>query len=254
MPELEPPKRPIMMHPDTTLHQIESIRAKLATLQISKSVQNNWDEAERVQGVFSSNAIEGSTLTLGETEAVLRGATVPGKHLHDHITAVNLNHAWLKMNDWAKGAVDERLLLEIHQILMTRINDDEAGRYRNVRVRIVGSEHIAPNPLSVPQKMAEAFKTFEELKGRHPIEQAADLHASIVTVHPFSDGNGRSARLMQNIALIKTGYWPIVIPVTERAHYIDATYQSNTGNLAPYRKYIIEKVALAGMERLTMMG
>lgn len=238
--------------PEFTLGRADDVRAQLARTPLPRAIQENWDEAERVKGVYSSNAIEGSTLTLGETEAVLRGATVPGKELHEHLAAVNLNLAWTKMGEWAKGLIAERLLLDIHQILLARINDEQAGRYRNVRVRIVGSEHIAPNPASVPQKMEAAFKAFAELGGRHPIEQAADLHADIVTVHPFSDGNGRSARLIQNIALIKAGFWPIIIPVTERARYIEATYQSNIGDLAPYRQYIIEKVITSGFERLAM--
>jgi Fic family protein len=236
-----------------TLTQADDIRVRLARNPLPKPVQANWDEAERVKGVYSSNAIEGSTLTLGETEAVLRGATVPGKELHEHFAAVNLNLAWTKMDDWAKGPIGERLLLDIHQILLARINDDQAGRYRTVRVRIVGSEHIAPNPASVPEKMETAFAAFSELRGRHPIEQAADLHADIVTIHPFSDGNGRSARLIQNIALIKAGFWPINIPVTERARYIEATYQSNTGNMGPYREYIVEKVVASGQDRLAMV-
>ncbi len=157
------------------------------------------------------------------------------------------------MANWATGPIGERLLLDIHQILLTRINDDEAGRYRSVRFRIVGSEHIAPNPASVPVKMETAFAAFSEVRGRHPIERAADLHADIVTIHPFSDGNGRSARLIQNIALINTGFWPIIIPVAERARYIEATYQSNTGNMSPYREYIIEKVVASGLDQLAMV-
>ncbi len=254
MPDLDPPSRSRpRSEPAFTLPQADDLRVRLARNPLPRAVQDNWDESERVKGVYSSNAIEGSTLTLGETEAVLRGATVPGKRLHEHFAAVNLNLAWTKMGDWAKGPMGERLLLDLHQILLARINDDEAGRYRNVRVRIVGSEHIAPNPASVPPKMEAAFTAFSELRGRHPIEQAADLHADIVTIHPFSDGNGQSARLIQNIALIKAGFWAINIPITERARYIEATYQSNIGNLVPYREYIVEKVVTSGLDRLAMV-
>lgn len=254
MPDLDLPSRNRTPgEPAFKLAQADDLRVRFARNPLPRAVQDNWDEAERVNGVYSSNAIEGSTLTLGETEAVLRGATVPGKELHEHFAAVNLNLAWTKMGVWAKGPIGERLLLDIHQILLARINDDEAGRYRSVRVRIVGSEHIAPNPVSVPQKMEAAFTAFSELRGRHPIEQAADLHADIFTVHPFSDGNGRSARLIQNVALIKAGFWAINIPVTERARYIEATYQSNLGNLLPYRDYIVEKVVQSGLDRLAMV-
>ena len=230
----------------------EKVRERLHKNPPPLPIQENWDEAERVEGVYSSNAIEGSTLTLGETEAVLRGATVPGKELNDHLAAINLNLAWKKMKDWAKNPITEHLLLKIHQIILTRINDEDAGRYRNRRVRIIGSEHVAPNPLVVSEKMTEVFKDFAEIGKRTPIEHAADLHSGIVTVHPFVDGNGRSSRLIQNVALMRGGFWPITIPLSERARYIEATAQANAGNYEPYRNYILEKVIDQGLQRLAM--
>ena len=230
----------------------EKLRERIDKNPPPLPIQENWDEAERVEGVYSSNAIEGSTLTLGETEAVLRGATVPGKELNDHLAAINLNLAWKKMKDWAKNPITEHLLLEIHQIILTRINDEDAGRYRNRRVRIIGAEHVAANPAVVSEKMTEVFKVFAEIGKRTPIKHAADLHSGIVTVHPFVDGNGRTSRLIQNVALIRGGFWPITIPLTERARYIEATAHAKTGNYEPYRKYILEKVIDPGLQRLAM--
>lgn len=253
MPSFDPTSRPRSEY-KYSLAMADEVREQLAKTPLPPAIQKNWDEAERVKGVYSSNAIEGSTLTLGETEAVLRGATIPGKHLNEHLEAVNLNRAWLLTEQWAKGPITERLLLDIHQTILARINDDEAGRYRNVRVRIIGSEHIAPSPAAVPEKMEAAFKAFSDPRNRHPIERAADLHSDIVTVHPFSDGNGRSARLIQNVALVQAGFWPIVIPVAERARYIEATYRANTGDYEPFRRFITDKVVATGLERLAMRG
>jgi len=233
----------------------QKIQKQLKDNPPPRSVQENWDEAERVEGVYSSNAIEGSTLTLGETEAVLRGATIPGKDLVHHFAAVNVNLAWQKINTWAhpnSGPISEKLLLEIHQIVLTRINDEEAGRYRRTRVRITGAEHIPPNPLTVTDKMAQLFADFQVPNARTPIEQAADLHSGIVTIHPFADGNGRTARLMQNVALMRGGFWSIVTPVAERASYLAVTAQANAGNLIPYRQYVLEKVVDSGLRLLEM--
>jgi Fic family protein len=192
-----------------------------------------------VEMVYASNSIEGNSLTLRETEMVLwRGVTVAGKPLKDHLEAVNLAKAWEQVKAWARpGAVlGERELLELHGIVMTRVEDDHAGRYRNSAVRIAGTTHVPPNPLKVPDLMAELFA--EIAKTDDPVERAAKLHHGIASIHPFADGNGRAARLAMNFALLAAGYPPVTIPPEERAAYYNALEAADRGDFGTWLDYL----------------
>jgi Fic family protein len=132
-----------------------------------------WD----VRMVYESNNIEGNSLTLRETELVLsKGVTVSGKPLKDHLEAVNLLKAWEHINALAAKGPDltEHDLLDIHRIILTRVEDNFAGSYRTGAVRIAGANHIPPNPIKVPDLMAELFAGLPTLAD--PVARAAALH------------------------------------------------------------------------------
>ena len=194
---------------------------------------NNLEEWFRVELTFTSNAIEGNTLTRRETAlVVVKGLTVGGKSLIEHLEATNHAHAL----DWVKEQVSRQSnslkeddILKIHNVILKGINDENAGHYRSVPVRISGAAVVLPNPAKVPALMAE-FQAWLGCKNDlHPVEYAAEAHYKLVTIHPFVDGNGRTARLLMNLILMMSGYPPAIIRKRDRLAYISALEKAQLG-------------------------
>jgi len=203
------------------------------------SLAATWD----VRMVYESNSIEGNSLTLRETEMVLsRGVTVSGKPLKDHLEAVNLAQAWERVKEWARpeSVLGERELLELHRIVLTRVEDDQAGRYRTSAVRIAGAKHVPPNPLKVPDLMAELFAGLTKIAD--PVERAARLHHGIASIHPFGDGNGRAARLAMNFVLLAAGYPPVSIAPESRAGYYAALEAADGGDFPAWLAFVTARI------------
>ena len=179
----------------------------------------------RIATTWSSNALEGNTLNISETKVLLEdGLTVSGKPLKDiletsgHANAFDYMFSLLKSND-----ITEENILTIHRLLYCGIDLEAAGVYRTEPVMVSGSNY----PVSAPGEIESNMKQFiiwlkNERKKYHPIIFAAELHRRFVFIHPFLDGNGRTARLLMNTALIQTGYLPCVISPYIRSHYISA--------------------------------
>ena len=190
----------------------------------------NWF---RIELTYTSNAIEGNTLTRQETALVVeKGLTVGGKSLQEHLEATN--HA--KALDWVrelaerrKGKISEKELLEIHRLILKGIDDDNAGCYRSVPVRISGSEVILPNPRKVPDLMEEFGKWLIKPDANHPVEFAAEAHYRLVTIHPYADGNGRTGRLLMNLVLLMYGFPPAIIRKRDRLNYLKALETAQLG-------------------------
>jgi len=194
-----------------------------------------WD----VRMVHESNAIEGNSLTLRETELVLsRGVTVSGKPLKDHIEALNLAKAWEQVKKLAKpdAVLTERDLLDLHRIVLTRVEDDFAGSYRSGAVRIAGSHHVPPNPMKVADLMGELFAELQNIAD--PVERAAKLHHGIARIHPFTDGNGRAARLAMNFVLLAAAYPPVSIPTDLRQAYYNALEAADSGDFESWLGFL----------------
>lgn len=174
---------------------------------------------------YESNKIEGNTLTLMETDLIInKGLTVSGKKMQEHLEAVNHKYAIEYIRDIVHNNQDltEETLRKIHSIVLAGIDFKNAGNWRVDRVRIAGSQHICPNPIKVPMLMNEFFEYYEANKNTlHPVILSANMHEKLVTIHPFIDGNGRTARLLMNLILLQHGY-PITIISAEnkaRAEY-----------------------------------
>lgn len=174
---------------------------------------------------YESNRIEGNTLTLLETDLIInKGLTVSGKKMQEHLEAVNHKNAIEYIRDIVDDnqELTEETLRKIHAIVLSGIDVKNAGVWRVDRVRILGSRHICPNPIKIPMLMKEFFDYYEAHKDTlHPVILSANMHEKLVTIHPFIDGNGRTARLMMNLILLKHGY-PITIISSEnkaRAEY-----------------------------------
>ena len=222
----------------TTKHQ------RLAALRpLSPESVASLAAALDVRMVHESNAIEGNSLTLRETELVLsKGITVSGKPLKDHLEAVNLAKAWEQVKALAKpdAVLTERDLLDLHRIVLTRIEDDFAGSYRRGAVRIAGSHHVPPNPMKVPDLMEELFAELQTIDD--PVERAAKLHYGIARIHPFTDGNGRAARLAMNFVLLAAGYPPISIPTDLRQPYYNALEAADSGDFQTWQNFLTEQL------------
>lgn len=218
----------------TTKHQRVAALRPLSPESVA-SLAAAWD----VRMVHESNAIEGNSLTLRETELVLsKGVTVSGKPLKDHLEAVNLAKAWERVKALAKpdAVLTEGDLLDLHRIVLTRLEDDFAGSYRTGAVRIAGSSHVPPNPVKVPDLMEELFAELQAITD--PVERAAKLHHGIARIHPFTDGNGRAARLAMNFVLLAAGYPPISIPTDLRQAYYNALEAADAGDFRTWQNFL----------------
>ena len=194
---------------------------------------SNLDGWFRVELTYTSNAIEGNTLGRRETALVVeKGLTIGGKSLLEHMEAVN--HA--RALDWVKVQVKrgprsptEEDILHIHSLIMKGIDDPNAGRYRVTPVRISGSAAVLPNPRKVPDLMNGLARGLKLATDLHPAELAAEAHYRLVTIHPFVDGNGRTARLLMNMILLMSGYPAAIIRKRDRLAYIDSLEKAQLG-------------------------
>ena len=192
------------------------------------------NEAFMVEYTYNSNAIEGNTLTLRETDMVLRGLTIDQKPLKDHLEAVGHKEAYYFVLDLVqnKTPLSQSLIKQIHSFVLADKPRDK-GEYRRVPVRILGASHLPPQPYAIEPKMTELLLEYAE-DNRNIVEKLADFHIRFEAIHPFIDGNGRTGRLLINLELMKEGYPPIDIKFADRKRYYDAFEAYHTkGNLSP---------------------
>ncbi|OEH86586.1 cell filamentation protein Fic [Desulfuribacillus stibiiarsenatis] len=188
-------------------------------------------ESILLEWTYNSNAIEGNTLTLSETKVVLEGITVGGKTMKEHLEATNHKEAILYVEDIVhnKETFSEWQIKNIHQIILKGIDEQNAGIYRKENVLISGAMHIPPDFMLVPDQMGKLLKWYhEEGQSLHVIQRAAILHIVFVKIHPFVDGNGRTARMLLNLELMKHGYPPLIIKKEERLQYYNALDKAHT--------------------------
>lgn len=175
-----------------------------------------------VEYTYNSNAIEGNTLTLRETDLVLRGLTIDQKPLKDHMEAVGHKEAFEYVSELVKDNVpiSENVIKQIHFLVLADKKDDR-GVYRRVPVRIMGAQHEPVQPYLIEPKMEQLLLDFKE-SSEHIVTKLARFHIEFEGIHPFIDGNGRTGRLLVNLVLMKAGYPPIDIKFTDRITYYNA--------------------------------
>lgn len=204
-------------------------------------------EYYKVEYTYDSNRIEGNTLSLKETALVIeKGMTIRGKSVQEHFEAVNHAEAIDLLDDFVKNksAFNERLLLQIHALVLRGIDKNNGGVYRNVNVRISGSRHTPPQPLLLGKLMEDYFIFYHEQKENlHPVVLAAQMHERLVTIHPFIDGNGRTARLVMNLILMQAGF-PITNISSEqenRLKYYDTLEHAQTeADKSPFIEFVFQ--------------
>ncbi|MFH0885236.1 MAG: Fic family protein [Candidatus Micrarchaeota archaeon] len=201
-------------------------------------------ETFRVELTYNSNAIEGNSLSLSETKLVLEeGVTIGGKSLKEHLEATNHGKAIDFVETLVKKAtITEQDVLNIHAMILDRIDPENAGFYRRGAVRISGTDYSPPNAAKVPKLIREMYGLLNR-KGGEPIETAAIVHQRFVDIHPFVDGNGRTARLLLNLYLMRNGYPPVILLRAERKKYIRTIMEGQLkSNHAPFVNFVAKAV------------
>jgi len=231
------------------------------TKKILKEVLKNKNNRESLykwlksELAYTSNAIEGNTLTRKETALVIEEhLTSSSKPLVYYQEAVNHAKAFLKVLELTKDKtpVSVDVILSLHKIILTGIDDDNAGFYRNCPVRISGSRVILPNYLKVPKLMDEFIAWLNEQDMTNPVT-AILSHYKFVSIHPFTDGNGRCARLLMNLLLLQAGYVPIIVQPRDRKKYLNSIEQAQlTQNESSYISYM-QTLLLRSMKKIVDM-
>lgn len=185
------------------------------------------DNYYKVGTTYSSNALEGNSLTLTETKVLLEdGITAGGKPVRDFYEATGHARAYDFMLSIARSEeleFTEEIIRKLHHLFYSGIDSGQAGSYRNDQIYISGTDYVPPAPEEVPALMHAFVTELNQKKGNiHPVLFSAFAHRRLVDIHPFIDGNGRTARLLMNLIFVNKGYCVVSIPPILRSEYISA--------------------------------
>jgi len=224
------------------LKKIDALRVKIdAHRPLDAHMLKQVREYFRIGMTYSSNALEGNSLTETETKIVIEdGITIGGKPVRDHLEALGHSEAYDLLFRLANGQdITEANVKELHRLFYYRIDAKQAGKYRKRRVIITGTDFIPPAPERIPEMMKAFVDRIPDQRATyHPIEFAAIIHEELVTIHPFIDGNGRAARLLMNLALLQAGYPLAIIPPILRRDYLDTLDQTHKGDAGSFINFI----------------
>jgi Fic family protein len=229
------------------LRDVEAAHARYREDRDAGRILANSVEALRVELTYHSNAIEGSTLSLRETQLVLEGYAPPGgKTLREIYEARNHDRALRMVERWTEERplpipLTDHDLLDIHAQVLADIDPANAGRFRSGRVLIKGTRFIPPGSHTFDDLIPKLLE-LANAEGVPPGLQAAELHYNVVAIHPFTDGNGRAARLLMNYHLLRHGYPHAIIEVGERAEYLSALEEANSGRCKRFAAFVLRSV------------
>ncbi len=233
------------------LKQIDTKKQKLDTLRPLNSKQlQNLKKIFDVDLTYNSNAIEGSTLSFAETKLILsEGITIGGKKLSEHLEVINHKEA-LDFIESLSHLLPEQLSLkdirDIHFLILKGINTKDAGIYRVKSVGVQKSDGVIYKftaPLKIKDEMDSFIEWLHACKDLHPIVLASEAHYRFVSIHPFIDGNGRTARLLMNLILLQSGYPSAVIKMTNRTAYILSIEKAqDDGSMGDFYKVVADAV------------
>ncbi len=245
------------------LQECDNLKVSLSkTRPLPAEALRKIENAFAIEYTYESNRIEGNTLTMQETELVVNeGITIAGKTMREHLEAINHAEAIDYIRDFAKGEmpVTEKTIKEIHSLVLHGIDRKNAGTYRSVPVMISGSHHIPPQPYLITKQMEDFMLRFNDMETRHvhPVMIAAYLHDRLVGIHPFIDGNGRTARLLMNLYLLRNGYVMINLkssPESKLTYYTALEASHVDGNPDDFQKLIAESELLSLRRYLSILG
>ena len=217
---------------DDLIARAIATRAELDRLTGAGAATDTLEATRDLELTFTSNAIEGNTLTAGETALVIaKGLTVAGKPLKDHLEAVDHHEALGYVRDLARGSdpFTEMDVRNIHRLTVARSRPDIAGRYADQsRFALTNAgRYTFPAPSLVPALMGEFARWLKPVEPTP--ENAFDAHLRLVDIHPFDDGDGRTARLLVNLVLLRGGWPPVPIGPAARADYLASLQVAQAG-------------------------
>lgn len=205
-------------------------------------------EQFELEMTYNSNAIEGNSLTLKETYLVIsEGLTIKGKPLKDHLEAKNHTEALVYLYDLInkdkKHTISEHLIRSLHHLVVQDTDKEWAGQYRNSNVMITGADHKPPEAFGVPRLVRELIEWVKIENSRiHIVELAAMFHHKLVYIHPFFDGNGRTARLAMNVFLLQAGFPLVIVLKNDRKKYYRVLALADKGQYEPLVRFIAQAV------------
>jgi len=233
--------------------QIDALRDELNSLRpLPSSVLEAIRKPRDLELTYSSNAIEGNTLTLRETsEVIVHGITISNKPLRDHLEAIDHHDALRFMYELA--ARDQNLtamdVRQLHKLVIQRSKADIAGQYAIAERTIAGSSLVLPPVAEIKPLMTE-FGDWLQRVGSTP-KEAFEAHYRLVSIHPFQDGNGRTSRLLMNLLLVKGGYQPVPVRPEDRTEYLKALEHSDAQRNTDRFQLFMHRQLLGTMQSYT---
>jgi len=211
-------------------------------------VVKKLNEQFALEMTYNSNAIEGNSLTLKETAWVIQdGLTIKGKPMKDHLEARDhyaaLSYLYELIEHDSQQTVSEILVRTIHQLVVRETEQQTAGMYRTGNVIITGSDHIPPDISVLPGLMRDLIRWIRlNQKKLHPVELAAIVHHKLVFIHPFFDGNGRTARVIMNLILLQHGYPLVIVLKNDRKKYYQTLSKADIGDYSSFVRFTAQAV------------
>ena len=196
-----------------------------------------------VRYTYNTNAIEGNRLTLRQTALILSDKIAPqGTRMEDVIEALNAVDAWNLVKSY-RSRLNKAFLCKIQYAITKQTSCRIQGGYRDSEVRIMGSKHIPPGPNEITKLLERLFSDFyAKKKILHPIELATLLHNKFVNIHPFTDGNGRTARLLMNWVLLRNKFPPVIIEVSNKEKYYNVIEAADGGDQRPFAMFLANQL------------
>jgi Fic family protein len=247
---------------DRLLSSVDELKIKIDS--VSEGKKHLWSaihEKIRYSWTFNTNAIEGSTLTEGETIFFLKeGLTVEGKPFKDFADAKNHHEAIEYLFDFVskKREISSGFIKEINALLLKGVSSTPAidqhgnkiekkttpGEYKKLPNHVLQSDgtiHYYVEPLKVPEEIDNLVSWIKK-SSEHPVVTAAVTHYEFVRIHPFDDGNGREARLLMNLILIENGFMPAVIKNEKRREYINSLVVADNGDMSEFIAFVAQSL------------
>lgn len=235
----------------------EQLRDKVIALRpFPDETLKSLREYYRIGLTYSSNALEGNSLTESETKVVIEdGLTIEGKPLRDMYEAVGHAHAYDYIHTLSTNKpLEESDILELHRLFYEKIDSEKAGHYRTMPVFISGSKYAVSPPARIESDMKKFVKWFNDNEHKLPTPEFAALaHQKFVFIHPFIDGNGRVARLILNLALIRGEYTIALIPAILRHEYVQSLEMSHKSP-SVFVDFIAERIIATQMDLLRLLN
>ncbi|XP_065560545.1 protein adenylyltransferase Fic-like isoform X2 [Artemia franciscana] len=224
------------------LYRIETKRDEILKASGNRGSLNRIKKEVYFQHIYHTVGIEGNTMTLAQTRMIIETRmAVGGKSLMEHNEILGMDEALRYINSTLLhkvGDISENDILQLHNRVLGFVDPTEGGTYRHTQVFV--GDHIPPPPNEIKYLMSEFISWLNSVDtvDLHPVKYAALAHYKLVYIHPFTDGNGRTSRLIMNLILMRAGYPPVIIKKEDRLKYYETLKAANEGDVRPFIRFI----------------